>query len=240
MGLHICYELRLPQTTADTEAVRLLEALRTSVAGLGVDELTALQELSGEDLLRDHDHWERWSLPWILQVVACGIRKERDGAIAPIHDRDRLAAAGFLLHPGRGSEAAMFGLVRPSDCSADAERANEASNWFWHYCCKTQYASIVSNEHLVRCHLTVVRTLEEAERLGFAITVRDETHYWETRSTDRLISEVANMNRIVARFAGAFHDATAPGVRSDGAIFEHPDFERLETEPPGPDGRPAQ
>jgi hypothetical protein len=136
------------------------------------------------------------------------------------------------MHPGRGSESALFGLVRPlaREPADDAERADEASNWFWHFCCKTQYASIVSDEHLAKCHLAVVETLEEADRLGFEVTVRDETHYWETRSTDHLVSEVRNMNRLVARFAGKLHDA-APDVAVEAAIFEHPDFERLETEP---------
>lgn len=50
------------------------------------------------------------------------------------------------------------------------------------------------------------------------------------------------MNRVVARFAGAFTDAVrdagGDSRQVDGAIFEHPDFERLEggesdTRPPG-------
>ena len=44
------------------------------------------------------------------------------------------------------------------------------------------------------------------------------------------------MNRLVARFAGAFHDA-APDVHAEAPIFEHPDFERLETEPPSPNAK---
>jgi hypothetical protein len=241
LGLHICYELRLPQAACDEDAMRLLEALRGYVATLGVDRVTELTSLSGAGLSRDHDCWDRWSVPSLLHITTRGIREERDGAVGPISDAERLGAAAFLMHPGRGSEAAVFGLVRPflSEPDPTAERAEEAGNWFWHYCCKTQYASIVSDEHLVRCHLAVAQTLEEAERLGIGITVRDETHYWETRSTDRLVAEVANMNRIVARFAGAFHDATAPSVRAEGAIFEHPDFERLETEPLRPQSNAA-
>ena len=38
------------------------------------------------------------------------------------------------------------------------------------------------------------------------------------------------MNRIVARIAGAMHDAAGEGVRTEGAIFDHPEFERLESE----------
>jgi hypothetical protein len=237
MGLHICYELRLPRITSDEDAIGRLEQLRSYVATLSVDTVTELTQLSGAELCSGDDCFDRWSVPWLVHITARGLREERDGTADTVDEPHRLAAAAFLMHPGRGSEAALFGLVRPALCDRPvAERADEASNWFWHYCCKTQYASIVSDDHLVRCHLAVVATLEEALRLRFGVTVRDETQYWETRSTDRLVSEVRNMNRLVARFAGAFHDA-APEVHAEAAIFEHPDFERLETEPPSPDAK---
>ena len=42
------------------------------------------------------------------------------------------------------------------------------------------------------------------------------------------------MNRVVAGFAGAIsdpaRDAGVDGAQIGGAIFEHPDFERLETD----------
>ena len=232
MGLHICYELRLPGKSTDEDAVRLLEALRLHALTLGVASTSPVSRLTGGDLSLDHDRWERWSVPWLLHVSSRGIREERDGAAGATDEPDRLAVAGFLMHPGRGSESAAFGLVRPclAEPAANAERADEWQNWFWHYCCKTQYASAVSDEHLLHCHLSVVRMLEEAHRIGFGVTVRDETHYWETRSTERLLLEVRNMNRVVARFAGALHDTVSPHHRAEGAIFEHPDFERLETE----------
>ena len=45
------------------------------------------------------------------------------------------------------------------------------------------------------------------------------------------------MNRIMAHFAGALHDAISPEHSVQAAIFEHPDFEHLEMEPVdgGPD-----
>ena len=126
----------------------------------------------------------------------------------------------------------MFRLIRPSLSQApdDPDYVDDPQNWFWHYCCKTQYASVVSDEHLLECHLSVVRMLEEAQRLGFDVIVRDETHYWETRSTEQLLLEVGRINRIVARIAGAFHDAMPAELRAEGAIFEHREFERLEME----------
>ena len=77
---------------------------------------------------------------------------------------------------------------------------------------------------------TLVALLEEAIQLGFDVTVRDETHYWETRDTNVLVAEVREMNRIIAPVAGAMHDAVGDRARTEGAIFDHPEFERLESE----------
>lgn len=244
MGLHICYDLTLPGTTSDADAVVLLERLQSYASTLAVAEISAVCSLTGRDLALESDNWERWSVPWLLHVNSRGLRKERDGVAGAIEDDERLTIAGFLMHPGARSEAAMFGLVRPlvTQRPLNAERPEYWQHWFWHYCCKTQYASAVSDDHLVHCHLSVVRMLEEAARIGFDVTVRDETHYWETRSTERLLLEVRNMNRIVARIAGALSDVAPPELRAEGAIFEHPDFERLESEPlddaTGPDAPP--
>jgi len=149
---------------------------------------------------------------------------------------------GFAVHPGRYCEGATFGLawVPPED--EDGNRLhNEPYVWHWHAGCKTQYASVVSDEYLIHCHKTLVALLEEAIRLGFDVTVRDETHYWETRDTNVLLAEVREMNRIVARIAGALHDVVGERARAEGAIFEHPEFEVLETRPaprPPPGGVP--
>ena len=72
-----------------------------------------------------------------------------------------------------------------------------------------------------------------AQRLEVAfLTVRDETGFWESRDAQQLFDSVAGMNRLIARFAGRFSDAVrdAGGDSREvqGAIFEHPDFERLE------------
>lgn len=235
MGLHICYELRLPHTTTDDRVVQLLEELRTYAVTRGVSHVTPLLRLDGRELMLDHDTWEPWSLPRFFHIACCSTAEERDGKLGQIREPDRVAGVAFYMNPGEGSEMAAFGFVRPflSDPLPSAEGTEESANWFWHYCCKTQYASKVSEEHLVHCHLAVVQVLEEAERLGIGITVHDETQYWETRSTDRLVAEVRNMNRIVARFAGAFHDA-APEVSLESPVFEDPDFERLESEPLDP------
>lgn len=97
---------------------------------------------------------------------------------------------------------------------------------------QTEYASIVSDEHLIACHRSLVEILDAAPALGIGIEVRDETGYWKSRYANQLVAAVAEMNRIVARMAGNFNDAVrSAGVDSrqvGGAIFQHPDFERLQ------------
>jgi hypothetical protein len=74
----------------------------------------------------------------------------------------------------------------------------------------------------------IVAILDEAERLGFELEVRDEGRYWETRSVQVLLTEVSTMNHILARVAGALHDALPEEHAFDAEIFRHPDFEHLE------------
>ncbi|MGH7714313.1 MAG: hypothetical protein ACREOG_23750, partial [Gemmatimonadaceae bacterium] len=95
------------------------------------------------------------------------------------------------------------------------------------------YASVHGDENLLRCHTSLVRILETARSLGFEIEVRDETGYWESRDPEQLVQAVADMNGLIARFAGKFTDAVrdagADSRAIQGEIFKHPDFERLET-----------
>lgn len=232
MGLCINYELSL-HAPSDEDAEQLMERLRGYCETLGAETVTPVIRLSGRDLALPVDAHEPWSAERFMHILANISRSHRDGTDGGVEDADRLAALVFLLNPGEGSETAFVGLVRPglSAVRPDADRAHLQGRWYWSSWCKTQYASTISDEHLVHCHLIVVRTLEEAMRLGCHVEVRDETGYWETRSTDRLIAAVRNMNRIVARVAGAFHDATGGQVPLESPVFADPDFERLETEP---------
>src|SRR5204862_2620576 len=97
-------------------------------------------------------------------------------------------------------ETAVFAFLK----RADEPRTHE--EWYWHCSCKTQYASVVSDAHLIACHTSLVRVLDRAIELGVDVVVRDETHYWETRDDRRLLDEVHAMNRLIARFAGVLSD----------------------------------
>jgi AbrB family looped-hinge helix DNA binding protein len=47
----------------------------------------------------------------------------------------------------------------------------------------------------------IIDILDEAERLGFELEVRDKGCYWETRSVQVLLDEVGQMNRLMTPFA---------------------------------------
>lgn len=129
------------------------------------------------------------------------------------------SGCGFLVHPGRGCEPASIGFVeRISNDGGHPE-------WFWYCRCKTQYASVFGDDYFLECHGRLVDLLDEAIALGIGVVVRDETFYWPTRDPERALEEVRNMNRIVARLAGAFSDQVS---RVGSPIFGHPEFERLE------------
>ena len=233
MGLTIHYELTLPGETADEDAIRLLERLHAHAATLGKRDTLPLFQFTGAALSQPDEGWERGSLEWLLHTLTDGMREHRDGVVEEIADPSRLAAACFVVNPGEGCEMALFGLVRPlvTQRPRDAHGADGWQSWYWQCFCKTQYASAVSDEHFVHCHTTVVHMLDEARRLGFGVTVHDEAEYWETRSEEVLLRQVRHMDRIIAHFAGALHDKLSPDQRVEAPIFEHPDFERLETEP---------
>jgi hypothetical protein len=235
---HLCYELHLPCESTDADAEALVAALRDCALGLPFDAVSTVVRLdehtmSGpspirgltydglEDVAHHSALWARHE----LYRRRMGIPDEDEYTRVDTPPDLPVLAYGFAVAPGRGSEPASFGLSRLTD--------GQPSQWWWHRCCKTQYASNLGDEHLLRCHGSLVSLLDAAIELGFEVVVRDETGFWESRDPRTLIDAVAEMNRIVARFAGTFvdavRDAGGDSRQVGGAIFEHPEFERLES-----------
>lgn len=214
MGLHLNWELRLPGTTT-TDAVReRLAQLREAALREPFEQVSPLLDSSAASATPESR--PSASLDFWASLVAQPYEDDQ-----PPMSGDPSTAQGFFVQPGEGCETASFALLSRSD------ELGTLREWFWHCSCKTQYASVVSDEHLIKCHTSLVHVLERAIDLGFDVVVRDETHYWETRDEARLLGEVHRMNQIVARFAGALSDELAPReVRAP--IFEHRRFERLE------------
>lgn len=239
MGLHLCYELSLPVGVPEDVVAARVAKLRECMLELPFDavselirlterELAELPRLSGLAFQRLED---------VAHITACFTHEELYARTIGLAQNEwyqplRLppgvttVAYGFGIAVGRGSEPAALGVARLSWPSG------EPSPWWWHCCCKTQYASVHGDDHLLHCHRTLVAALETAQSLGFGIEVRDETGYWESRDPRQLVRAVAHMNGLVARLAGKFTDAVrdagADSHGIQGEIFKHPDFERLE------------
>jgi hypothetical protein len=216
MGLHLNFELQFDATASESEVTTRLARLHEHARGLSVaylSDIVTAHEAGLTDVKSSSHALATWA-----KIIA-SVRAELEPG-APRADPD--TAVGFFVHPGRGSESASFALMRCNE--VDGRQAG----WLWQCHCKTQYASIVSDEHLVACHTALVSMLDLAAEIGFSVEVHDETRYWETRDTSVLLAEVHAMNRIVAGFAGRMSDAMQTTHRVAAPIFDHPRFERLE------------
>ena len=217
MGLHLNWELRLPGSLSREEVIVYVRDLRAHALTLGFDEISPLLDQVEPDNIETLRGYF-----WLWAKIIARPNPELDSTLVG----DVPTAVGFGIDPGRRCEGANFGFLHR------AEPDGSNAEWFWHHCCKTQYASVVSWDHLIHCHTSLVALLDYAIERGIDVVVRDEGHYWETRDTVRLIAEVDYMNKVVAALAGRLGEAierTGPAVGAP--IFEHREFEHLEMEP---------
>ena len=227
MGLSLHFSLALPATTPRDVVTERMRQLHVAAGRLPLESVGPLTTTSaGRSLGSNADGHDQLS-----QLFRLWAWLQLDPA-ATAADREVLPdAVGFAVILGSHAEPAVFGLawLPPRDDDWNL-LSDEPSTWRWHCACKTQYASIESEDHFVACHTTLVALLDEAARLGFGLEVEDEGGYWESRDVDRLLAELRKMNHIVARFGGALHDAIGGEHSVEAAIFAHPEFERLEME----------
>lgn len=252
MGLHLNYELSLPATAAEKKVEALVMQLRERACELPFAAVTDVERLTQVELsepppllaplvmrLEHVAYFNGSSARETLYARLMGIGDdqifERRGDTIFYRPVDvptgtRSVAYAFSVGVGAGSEPASLGVLQI------APEGRDVSPWWWRCFCKTQYASVHGDENLVRCHTALVNLLDAARSLGFEVQVHDETGYWESRDSDQLLAAVHRMNQLIAHFAGSFADAArAAGHDSRGIqaeIFRHPDFERLETQPP--------
>jgi hypothetical protein len=114
------------------------------------------------------------------------------------------------------------------DVEVKSRKKIEGPRWSGGSFCKTQYASNVSTEHFVRCHLLVIAMLERSKELGILKEVIDEGEYWEKRDVEALGKEVGEWNTMIAGLAGALKDIAGEGEDVIAPITERSDFEQLE------------
>jgi hypothetical protein len=227
MGLTLHFSLALPSTTPRDEVTDRLRQLRSAATRLPLERVGPLTITSPSSLGSDPEN--RDPLSGMFKLWAW---LQLDPATTGVSEETLPDAVGFAVLLGAQAEAAVLGLawIPPVDDNWHL-LPDEPSSWRWHSACKTQYASNESEDHFVTCHTTLVALLDEAVRLGFAVDVTDEGEYWEWRDVDRLRSRVRDMNGLIAQLGGALHDAIGQDHSVEAAIFEHPEFERLEMEP---------
>jgi hypothetical protein len=225
MGLTIHYSFHAKGDVQ--EARHLVEKLRQRAQDLPFKEVGDILDLSGaagDFQRRDRDDPDRWLLIQAQKDV------ERDGysyCVAP----KRLIA--FSTWPGDGCEPANFGLCRYPGTIRDrrgkALRTGLSSAWSWSSFCKTQYASnpeCGGVENFLRCHLSVIRLLDQAEELGILQSVSDEGDFWQKRDVKALVQEVGQWNGVIAALVGRLNDQFGEGGISE--ILKFPDCEHLE------------
>jgi hypothetical protein len=242
MGLTIHYDLAAAGEEAN--ARKLVQHLRQAALDLPFQHVGEIGELRGDQCdwkQRPKDDPFRWLLVQTGVEIALpvtpaerrrGVRREM--SVMPRH------VIAFDTKPGDGCEPANFGLCQyHSEVSAPGfgRHQTKLKGWSWDSFCKTHYASdprCGGLPNFLRCHLSVVALLDEAQRLGILGEVSDEGEFWETRSLERLTKEIGDQNAMLAGFLGALKDAMgqAPGGAGtvEAPIAAYPNFEHLEAE----------
>ncbi len=227
MGLTVYYNLAFPGDQPEARICGTLEALQRAAQGPGVEQVTPLRRIT----IADCEGFERQEvdLDWLIRCFAArAVEDPRDCrralTVAPT------VAYGFAAVVGR-CEPVILGLGRYPATIMDAgtELPTGLEGWSWHACTKTQYASVRSIEHFVRCHRAVIALLDAARALGLEVDVRDDSGFWDHRDEGRLVASVTHWNSIVARLAGRVADGMdATDLKVESPVFRHPEFERLE------------
>jgi len=250
MGLTIHYSLR-SSTRSPKKARELVAHLRGRALDLPFEQVGDIVELSGAECdfeTLDQDDPNRWLLIQAGQNVdrpASGGGTNSD-SVAPIH------VLAFEAQPGPGCEPANFGLCRyPAVIEVEDEEhfvrgegfvrptrriRTGLTGWHWSSFCKTQYASnsdCGGVQNFLRCHLAVIKVLDQAKSLGILDEVSDEGDFWEKRDVRALAEEVGQWNEMIAAFAGQLKDQF--GADFEAPITDFPDFEHLEAR-----GQPAK
>ena len=229
MGLTIHFDLQLPASTTRADIVERLTNLRAAAQRQSFAHVGPLVETLEENTLgRKRDGPDGRLAGWFC--VSSWLNADAPGDIDHAHE-NLPDAIGFAVDVGAGSENASFGVawLPPKDEHFNT-LYHEAPVWRWHYACKTHYASNYGEEHFLYCHTAIVTLLDEAVRLGFDVRVQDEGNYWNTRDTGELLRHIRLSSQLIARLAGAVHDAIGHRHKVESPIFERADFEHLEME----------
>ncbi|BAU11096.1 hypothetical protein LEP3755_15890 [Leptolyngbya sp. NIES-3755] len=219
MGLNLSYNLSL---TASVDQVRkIVLALRQIALDLSFAQVDEFVELQGEACYFDMNDREDPNIFLKLRGL-----KPTSIAMNGMSWKDSTYLIAFDTLPGQGCETAAFGLATHGEIQA-------VNDWMWTGFCKTQYASnpeYGGREHFIRCHLALIKMLDEAQKLGVHCEVDDEGNYWNTRDLFELTAALSSQNIFMATTIGAIKDAIDPSAIVQAPILDYPNFEHLEAE----------
>lgn len=250
MGLTIHYRLAWPAGNLQ-DARQAVEKLRQRCLDLPFETVGRIRTFEGEAC--DYDRYSRDNdARWLLiqsraaiygrdnrngRFTACAAGQDWNAAVDVIPTQ----TVAFSAWPGQGCEEANLGLrLLPDSLTLHTDRGEPYAlavpdkGWNWKSFCKTQYANdprCGGIQNFLRCHLTVIASLDAAQELGFRVEVSDEGGFWEKRSVAALAREIGEWDRHLAALVGAFTQRIREdGMTVEAPIAERPDFEHLEAE----------
>jgi hypothetical protein len=229
MGLTIHYSLK---SNGKERFVRAkLEKLRQIALDLPFSMVSDMIDLQGDQAdfnkLGDDDP-NRWMLIQASQSVTDPLDERFSYSLAPSH------VIAFETVPGDGSEPANFGLcLYPKTMEVGDIRTRTIptglKGWTWRSFCKTQYANDPACggvKNFLKCHLLVIRMIDEAKKLKLLADASDEGNFLEKRDLEALVKEIGEWDAMIAGFAGGLKDALGGDVQT--AMDGRQDFEHLE------------
>lgn len=222
MGLVISYQFELKSATVEQARSKIV-ALRNLASKLPFATIDELVELEGKDCKFDEE--DIYDPNIFLKLRALKPIQIADDGFSAISSKYMIA---FDTLPGEGAETAAFGLATHSEIT----EITQEEDWIWQGFCKTQYASNPEYggiNNFLKCHLMLVRMLDEAQKLGIVHKVSDDSGYWEKRDVRELAYTIHHNNVLMAALTGQLRDGLNAG-EVKAPIFEYPNFEYLEAE----------
>lgn len=214
MGLTIQYGLSFEGLSFE-EAQAKLEQLRQRALDLPFEEVSVIKVFNSQEefeKLKDDEDW-RWAH---TQAHGWSTAENCYERSAP------LRGALFMVWPGEGCESANFG-------ACDYLPGFDGDGTGWTSFCKTIYATEVSVEHFLYCHVAVITLLDYAKELGILRKLNDEGGYAKSRDIEKLIKEADCDVTMLAGMKGALAQATEGADHViEASITQHPSFEHLE------------
>jgi len=192
MGLTVHYDLEFRGTKAEVQ--KKLKELKTCAEQLPFVEINGLSLLD----------YSKWTLEKYHAKKGYGDWRDWASIQGMDYEGQNFGTQALCLNvwPGPGCEPMNIGL-----------RQHKNSNlWTWYSFCKTQYA-----EEFVKCHLLVIRMLDECKSLGILKRVRDEGGYWKTRDI-RVLG--GNINEFTEMLQDLSRKLTETGSQIEASITE--------------------